>query len=260
MLRLSAESESLYFPIPALIIAEAVLRNLKNLLKIIILTLILTSCKNEVEKKTEFKTSKNQPKNSTEIIENNQAEEQIETEKRLKSKLTDLKSNCLNFNHLWAEFENSDYSDKLIDPETEKWIFGLEKKDSLQFERADLISPKCKVFENNHIVSIAFVDLYDYKTALHLFTFKKPEFKPISSFVFYQVGGDGEDFWNINPIKIGDLKYRIKEESGYDNNAIKENEFLIEFRETREYSIDSISGKITKRILKTEKNIIENRK
>ena len=42
-----------------------------------------------------------------------------------------------------------------------------------------------------------------------------------------QVGGDGEDFWNINPIKIGDLKYRITEESGYDNNAIKENEFLI---------------------------------
>ena len=95
---------------------------------------------------------------------------------------------------------------------------------------------------------------------LHLFTFKKPEFKPVSSFVFYLVGGDAEDFWNINPIKVGDLKYRITEESGYDNNAIKENEFLIEFRETREYSIDSISGKITKRILKTEKNIIENRK
>jgi len=233
---------------------------LKNLLKILILTLILTSCKNGVEKKTEFIAPENQPKTSTEIIENKRAEEQIETQKDLKSELTDLKSKCLNFNNLWAEFENSDYSDKLIDRESEKWIFGLEKTDSLQFERADLISPKCKIFENKHIVSIAFVDLYDYKTALHLFTFKKPEFKPVSSFVFYLVGGDAEDFWNINPIKVGDLKYRITEESGYDNNAIKENEFLIEFRETREYSIDSISGKITKRILKTEKNIIENRK
>ena len=222
--------------------------------------MILTSCKNGVEKKTEFIAPENQPKTSTEIIENKRAEEQIETQKDLKSELTDLKSKCLNFNNLWAEFENSDYSDKLIDRESEKWIFGLEKTDSLQFERADLISPKCKIFENKHIVSIAFVDLYDYKTALHLFTFKKPEFKPVSSFVFYLVGGDAEDFWNINPIKVGDLKYRITEESGYDNNAIKENEFLIEFRETREYSIDSISGKITKRILKTEKNIIENRK
>jgi len=222
--------------------------------------LILTSCKNEVEKKTEFKVSENQSKNSTETIENRRTEEQIETQKNLKSELANLKSDCLNFNNLWAEFENSDYSDKLINPESEKWIFGLEKKDSFQFERADLISPKCKVFENNHIVSIAFVDLYDYKTALHLFTFKKPEFKPISSFVFYQVGGDGEDFWNINPIKIGDLRYRITEEIGYDNNAIKENEFLIEFKETREYSIDSISGKITKRILKTEKNKTEIRK
>ena len=222
--------------------------------------MILTSCKNEVEKKTEFKVSENQSKNSTETIENRRTEEQIETQKNLKSELANLKSDCLNFNNLWAEFENSDYSDKLINPESEKWIFGLEKKDSFQFERADLISPKCKVFENNHIVSIAFVDLYDYKTALHLFTFKKPEFKPISSFVFYQVGGDGEDFWNINPIKIGDLRYRITEEIGYDNNAIKENEFLIEFKETREYSIDSISGKITKRILKTEKNKTEIRK
>ena len=222
--------------------------------------MILTSCKNEVEKKTEFKVSENQSKSSTEIIENNRAEEQIETQIDLKSKLTNLKINCLDFNNLWAEFENSDYSNKLIDRKSEKWIFGLEKTDSIQFERAELISPKCKIFENKHIVSIAFVDLYDYKTALHLFTFKKPELKPTSSFVFYQVGGDGEDFWNINPIKIGDLKYRITEESGYDNNAIKENEFLIEFRETREYSIDSISGKITKRILKMEKNIKEIRK
>jgi len=222
--------------------------------------LILTSCKNEVEKKSEFKSSESQLKTSTEIIENKQVDEKIETQKNLKSKLLDLKNNCLNFNNLWAEFENSDYSEKLIDRESEKWIFGLEKTDSLQFERADLISPKCKVFENNHIVSIAFVDLYDYKTALHLFTFKKPELKPTSSFVFYQVGGDGEDFWSINPIKIGNLKYRITEESGYDNNAINENEFLIEFRETREYSIDSISGKITKKILKMEKNITEIRK
>jgi hypothetical protein len=237
-----------------------VLRNLKNLLTILILTLILTSCKNEVEKKTEFKVSENQSKSSTEIIENNRAEEQIETQIDLKSKLTNLKINCLDFNNLWAEFENSDYSNKLIDRKSEKWIFGLEKTDSIQFERAELISPKCKIFENKHIVSIAFVDLYDYKTALHLFTFKKPELKPTSSFVFYQVGGDGEDFWNINPIKIGDLNYRITEESGYDNNAIRENEFLIEFRETREYSIDSISGKIKKKILKTEKNIIELRK
>ena len=222
--------------------------------------MILTSCKNEVEKKTEFKALDDQPKTSTEIIENKQAEEKTETQMDLKSELSDLKSDCLNFNNLWKEFENSSYSDKLIDRESEKWIFGLEKTDSLQFERADLISPKCKVFENNHIVSIAFVDLYDYKTALHLFTFKKPEFKPTSSFVFYQIGGDAEDFWIIKPIKIGNLKYRITEESGYDNNAIKENEFLIKFRETREYSIDSISGKINKKILKTEKNITEIRK
>ena len=219
--------------------------------------MILTACKNGVEKKAEFNEAENEPKNTTELTENKQAGENIKTQKDLKSVLTDLKSNCLNFNNLWAEFEDSSYSDKLIDRESEKWIFGLEKMDSLQFERADLISPKCKVFENEHIVSIAFVDLYDYKTALHLFTFKKPELEPSSSFVFYQVGGDGEDFWNLNPIKIGDLKYRITEESGYDNNAIKESEFLIEFRQTREYSIDSISGKMTKKILKTEKNIKE---
>lgn len=230
---------------------------MKNLLKILTLTLILTSCKNGVEKQAESQELDKQQEISTELTESEQIEPNIKTQKDLKSILADLKSNCLNFNNLRSEFENISYSDKIVDRESEQWIFGLEKTDSLQFERADLISPKCKVFENSHIVSIAFVDLYDYKTALHLFTFKKPELKPTSSFVFYQFGGDAEDYWNIKPMKIGDLKYQITEESGYDNSAIKENEFLIGFRQTREYSIDSISGKLTKKILKTEKNIKE---
>ena len=85
--------------------------------------MILTSCKNGVEKKTEFKATETQPKISTEILENEQDEVKIETQKDLKSQLSDLKNNCLDFNNLWAVFENASYSDKLIDRESEKWIF-----------------------------------------------------------------------------------------------------------------------------------------
>ena len=161
------------------------------------------------------------------------------------------------FDDLYNEFKERDYSNNLIDRKSEQWIFGLDKIDSLQFERADLISPRCKIFENNNIISVAFVDLYDYKTALHIFTFKKPELKPTSSFILYMLGGDGEDFWNITPVKLSPLKFKLTEEYGCDNNAITENQFLIKSREIREYQIDSIEGKISKKIIKREKNIIE---
>ena len=179
--------------------------------------------------------------------------------KDLKTVITELEIDCLDFDNLWAEFKNVSYSEKLIERDSEEWIFNLEKKDSLQFEQAHLLSPKCKIYENENIISVAFVDLYDYKTALHLFTFKKPELTPTSSFVFYLVGGDGEDFWSISPTKLNPLKFSIVEEYGYDNNAIRENEFLVKLRQVREYTIDQTNGKLTKNIIKTEKDLIEMR-
>ena len=177
----------------------------------------------------------------------------------LKTALMELEIGCLDFENLWAEFEHTDYSGSLIDRKLEPWLFNLHEKDSSQFEQAHGLAPKCKLFENEKIVSIAFVDLYDYKSALHLFTFSKPNMEPTSSFLFYVVGGDGEDFWNMAPEKSGTLTYRVLEEFGYDNSELEADQVLIKERSVKEYTINPVLGTLDKRVLKTEHNLKEYR-
>lgn len=185
----------------------------------------------------------------------------IKKTQSLKDQIKNVEYDCLDFDDLLSEFENKDYSDEIINQNaSEKWISELEQKDSLQFERADLLALKCKIFENDKILSVAFVDLFDYKTALHLITFQKPDLKPASSFIFFLYGGDGEDFWSISSKRTDPLRFEIQEEFGYDNSVYKKDELLIELREKKEYLIDSITGKLTKRILSLKTNFKEIRK
>lgn len=233
---------------------QTVVRNLKYLFEILILVLFV-SCVEDSKRTGNPKALERPDSISTQSKD-------IKTKggnkkNNLKVDLNNLATNCLDFDNLYSVFDGVDYSDHFLESKNEPWLFNLHQKDSLQFDHADLIVPKCKVFENDHILSIVFVDIYDYKNALHLFTFKKPNLKPTSSFIFYQIGGDGEDFWNIYTEKVSDLKYSITEESGYDNSSIKENEYLIEYREIREYEVDSINGKIQKRLFSTKKNFKE---
>jgi len=223
----------------------------------ILITSLILSCKTDI-KKTPSK--ENIDHLSIDTIDNIKKDVKIEQVGDLKALIRSLKIDNLDFTDLYTEIENTTYSSPLIDRKQEQWIFDLEKIDSLQFEQAHRLYPKCKLYENDNIVSVIFADLYDYKTAFHLFTFKKPKLEPISSFILYSLGGDGEDFWNIKSTKLSSLSYKVEDEFGYDNNAIKENEFLIKLRETRKYIIDSISGKLTKEIIKTEKDIKEIRK
>ena len=221
---------------------------MKKIILVILLAFLFVNC-NLIDKKPNVTIIK-KDKSSSEFTKNNDS---------LKNELRNLKTLELDFNNLYSIFENSDFSENVVDRKTDKWIFDLEKIDSLQFERADIIKPLTKLYENEEILSIIFTDLYDYKTSLHVFTFKKPELTPVSSFILYLFGGDGEDFWNIKCEQINPLTYKLKEDYGYDNNAIKKGEYLINFRQIRELTIDEKSGLLKKVIVKTEKDIIENR-
>ena len=67
----------------------------------------------------------------------------------------------------------------------------------------------CKLFENDSILSVVFTDMYDYKQALHVFNFSKVTSKPISSFILYSIGGDAEDFWNIDAKRLDSLTFML---------------------------------------------------
>lgn len=176
----------------------------------------------------------------------------------LKTAVEALEDTCPDLEKTWSDIEN------MIYPEEEKaddeWIAGLDLVDSLQFQEANWLVPQCKFFENDDIIIVAFSDLDYFKKALHLFTFTKPELQPVSSFILKLTGGDGEDFWSIEPTRLGPLKFRVAEEFGYDNNAVRRYEFLIELRETREYTVDPRNGKLSRKVIKSEKGLVEIRK
>ncbi len=69
MLRLSAKSESLCFPIPALIIAEAVANNMRKSIFITIFSILIVSCVNKKQKEfqNELKTELNKEAQNIEL-------------------------------------------------------------------------------------------------------------------------------------------------------------------------------------------------
>ncbi len=235
-----------------------VLRNLKKTIFYIstILLILSISCKTD-KKKSELE----KPKDILvpQIVETKPEVILTEQSKDLKVIITELESDCLDFDNLKADFE-SDYSDKFIDRNVEKWIFNLEKTNRSQFEQAHLIVPKCKIFENENIISIAFVDLYDYKKAFHLFTFRKSELIPTSSFIFFLNGGDAEDFWRVEPNRIDNLTFQLTNIVARYNDISTKDTTFISSRLKREIKIDSVSGLISIDTLSLEKNLIELKK
>ncbi len=211
---------------------------MKNI--IIILILITFSACNEKqknEKNVQIVTLEETEKN--EIEPKNSADLQTELEK--------LKNNCLDFENLSSVFENSDYKEsEWIDRMKESWLYDLDLKNPAQFEKAYSLNPKCKVFENKNIVSIAFADRYDYHYGIHLFTFQKNNFKPVSSFVFYEKGGDAEDYWQIEPKRIGPLIFEITETVGRDENLGNEGGRTIDKKVITRIEINPVSGLIKK--------------
>lgn len=226
---------------------------MKKFLSFIFLIFICLSCKKEKKNsiiKSEVKTSqKILPKKEDVFKEKKQ--------QNLKEEIKKLGENCLDFNELSSEFEGADYSVLYTNRQEEKWIFNLEKEDSVQFSKAYNLVPKCKVFENDNILCVVFIDEYDYHRSLQLFTFKKPNLIPVSNFPFYLMGGDAEGFIEINLKEHSDLKYTVEDVFGYDKSFKREGELLIKKRDLIEYKINPISGKISKTLLKSEKDIKE---
>ena len=116
------------------------------------------------------------------ILDESKNQRRIKIES-FKEQINGLGTDCLSFSMDSIIFSNG----QTIDSSIHKWLFGLEKKDSLQFKRADLIRPICKLNENNNILSVIFSDKYDYKSAIHIFNFRKSDFKPVSSFILYEI-------------------------------------------------------------------------
>jgi hypothetical protein len=88
----------------------------------------------------------------------------------------------------FKEINTQNIDSNYINYKTRKFItknefmwFRKAMEDSIQFEKIDEFSPLFKVYENQKIVSIAFLDEYDYKHAIHIINFNKPNYKPINS-------------------------------------------------------------------------------
>lgn len=179
--------------------------------------------------------------------------QQSDSLKQVLARLAPIK---LDFRDLYSTI-NSGEVRVAIDRKRDPWLFGLDENDSLQFEKADELKPVGKLFENANILSVVFVDYYDYKQALHVFNFRKPQLMPVSSFILYSTGGDAEDFWYINCEKIANCQYELTEAKGYYNDIVTMDTTYIEFRQKREIRTDTTSGYIAKTVLKTERDIIE---
>ena len=222
---------------------------MKNILSILTIFLFVMGCNNpkkKIEKKEKIEIE-------TVAVK---TEKQTEIEKvSLMERINGLSTGCLDL-PMDSIFGKRIQSEKIVDRDAEKWLFGLEKNDSSQFERADWLRPICKLNENNNILSVVFNDEYDYKSAVHIFNFRKSDFKPISSFILYSVGGDAEDFWNIEYEILDDWTYEITETNGRYNDIESRDTTFINLRKTKNIRIDKFTGAIIIEKIKTERNLI----
>ena len=212
----------------------------------------------KIEKEIPLKTEKQvEPKIEvkSEVIAETE-EKEISKLIPLKERIDGLKSDCFSksMNMIFADNGNPN---EVVDENTEEWIFGLEIKDSLQFEPADILRPLCKISESNEILSVAFSDFADYKQAIHIFNFDKLDFKPTSSFVIYSIGGDAEQFWETTYEKLDEWTYKIIETEGRYEFGESETKTIIEVRKTRNISIDKLTGILTKEQWKMESDLVE---
>ena len=130
----------------------------------------------------------------------------------------------LDFKNLYETIKMGVDPKRTLDRKKDKWIFDLDRFDSTQFDHADMLQPLGKLFETSKIVSIVFADYYDYKSAIHIFNFTKPDIVPVSSFILYNNGGDAEDFWkteakNVVHLSLISLRHRLLlrlSKTGYD--------------------------------------------
>lgn len=222
---------------------------MRNFLTILTISLFVIGCNTANKKK-----QKKEKMETENVVVKTEKQLEFETES-LRERINGLGTDCLDL-PMDSIIRKNVQSEKIVDRNAEKWLFGLEKNDSSQFKRADLIRPICKLNENSNILSVAFSDLYDYKTAIHIFNIRKSDFKPVSSFILYSVGGDAENFWNTDYKKLDDWTYEITETNGRYNNIESRDTTFIELRKTKNIKIDKLTGKLIKEKGKTERDLI----
>lgn len=136
-------------------------------------------------------------------------------------------------------------------------LYSKEITDSIQFEKAHILKPLCRIYSNENIDVVAFTDVYDYQSAIHLFTFKKKNYSPLSSFILYSTGGDAEDFWRTIPIQKDSLSFELTDEVGYVNDVESRDTTYIKSRRVILTTINSSNGSLSKEILNSEVDLIE---
>lgn len=177
----------------------------------------------------------------------------------LQSELMALGNCNFEMDSLRRLISNNDPYNGLIEIESHPWLFQF-MNDEEQFDQVHLIKPLCKLFESSEILSVAFTDVYDYKSAIHIISFKREDFRPLSSFLFFSSGGDAEDFWRRLPKKIGPCTYEITYQAGHVNDIQTRDTTFYDIQEITEIEINSNSGFLTKSKISVDSNFIELKK
>lgn len=175
------------------------------------------------------------------------------------SLLTELKEirQCkFNYDSLHAAFELNQPYENYLSRDKFSWFYS-ELSDTARFARTDDLKPMCLLFENRHISSIAFTDIYDYKQAIHIVNFRKPDYAPMSSFIVYSIGGDAEDFWYREVESIGRVEFRLTDKDGYYNSIEKVDTIFYNRRTITEIKIDTVSGLLTKTVIDDKADFYE---
>ncbi|WP_338764541.1 hypothetical protein WAF17_22075 [Bernardetia sp. ABR2-2B] len=144
-----------------------------------------------------------------------------------------------------------------LDREKFNWLYTLFE-DKSNFEQIRYIKPIAKFYENDAIFSVAFSDVYDYKQAVHIINFSKKRCKPISSFILWDLSGDGGDVWRIQPQKINSTKFKVSNSILYNllevKNWIVRDTIYIREEQFYMVEIDKETAHLSISKLKTEKD------
>ncbi|WP_338790763.1 hypothetical protein [Bernardetia sp. MNP-M8] len=148
-----------------------------------------------------------------------------------------------------------------LDREKFNWLYTLFE-DKSNFEQIRYIKPIAKFYENDAIFSVAFSDVYDYKQAIHIINFSKKRCKPISSFILWDLSGDGGDIWRIQPQKITSTKFKIANTKAYNllegKNWIIRDTIYIQNEQFHTVTIDKKTAHLSISKLNTEKDFFTN--
>ncbi len=237
---------------------------MKNILTLI-LTILLFGCQEKTTKNNELIIE------SEKIIDTAKTKSQLSEYKNIKNKeshkyysLKDISkkvnSGCLVIEKLYNIILNNSPYDNSIDKTELPILYGREITDSVQFDKAHVLKPLCRVYSNKDIDVIAFTDVYDYKNAIHLFTFDKITYSPLSSFILYSFGGDANDFWKITPKQKDSLIFELTNEIGFVNDVETRDTIHIKSRDITLITINSLNGNLSKKVLSSDVDLIETKK